>query len=704
MIELFFRHAADLWFWLLTGLALLSMGWGFFAVLRQYRFARWLLGVRTMLILIGLVLLLQPEFQVRNDRTIDRKWNIFLDNSLSMGYHQKFSLAAVNSGIAGFQRELEKRKIATAVYHFDQDVRPFYTEPMITTDGNSTDLGAVLTNINKLDPQLNTGAVLITDGQPTQGIDPVQLSENANLPIYTIGIGDTIPMVDVAIHSIDVPTVAIKGETLTLKAVVSAIGNLAERLNVILMYKGQPAGSGFITVRGGDAHQDIQFQFEADELGVNEFELVVSSLEEEINIRNNRQRFKITVLKDHYQVALITGRPNFNTGVIKRLLTDSPRLAVTHFVQKLDRVDPPMKQFWETQFDLIIFDNFPIRPLTTQWQRIFARKLASQKSSIAWFVGPDVNNQLAGGLYPFFHLRDYGKVLDEERDSRLYFAEGFSRSPVMAGADYLRIPSESQLPPLMTGIQVEPAVDELQALAYLEGPVSMAVLIAGEKDNLRSLTWTTPDFSKLYYQLTGTAQASFVSNMQTSLTGWLLRTRGTERTFFRLNKDYYQQGEAIKISGYQIRQENTATTGNPYARISRDDQVVGTVELDRDARENRWQGEFYASNAGDYQYEIIRNNGEEAVIQTGDFTVTVGQIELNKVFVNRRALQRIADNSAGEYFPWDERYNLFDLLQAEETILTRRFNIRFHEEYLLLGIIIALLVSEWIIRRRFGLQ
>ncbi len=703
MINIDFAQALDNWFWGLLVVAFIVLILSFRSA-RSHTFARILLVLRLLVFLAAIVLLTQPSLTIRHVQNQPRHWNLYLDNSLSMNYHKNYSLAALNNGINEISQEFDRRNIDFNTFLFTNEVIESEAETGIDCDGVATDLGKVLTHINELDPNLNSGVVIISDGQPTLGIDPVQISENLQIPVFTIGVGDSTPLVDLAIQSIDVPTVAIKGEDLTLTTVISSIGLVQDRINIILLADREPVGSRTLTIYGEGSEQEIRFQFVPGKLGKNSFEIVTSSLEDEINIANNRLKFDVTVLKDRYQVAVITGRPNSNTPVLKQYLKRQSRVMLSHYIQIGNRYRPPLKEFWESKYDLIIFDNFPAEPLSVQWQRIFARKLISQQSSLAWIVGPDVSNETARGLYPFFHVQPHGDVIDSEKAYTWYFTDDFSSTALginMTG----NMPGESQLPPIFPGIQVESDQSGLETYAYQSGPVPLPLLLFGEVEGLRSLVWTSNEFSQIHYKLGGSKYSSSISQMWEGMIEWLLRSSGAEKLYFRLNKSSYQQGEAIVVTGNSaILSNDNPSDAKAFMRVYQNGERISSTELGYDSKNNRWAGELWASKPGNYDYEITVDTGTALNSQTGDFTVTEGQIELNKVFVNNRSLEAVAQNTQAKYFPWNLRFGLFDNLVKEESVSVKKQSIHFDDEYLVLVLLLALLVLEWIIRRRYGLQ
>ena len=90
--------------------------------------------------------------------------------------------------------------------------------------------------------------------------------------------------------------------------------------------------------------------------------------------------FDILILKDKYKVALFTGSPNKNTIVIKNTLNANTRIDLDHYLKTSpNKFSTPIKYFWESAYDLILFENYPIEPLPPNFVRILAKKLFLNK-------------------------------------------------------------------------------------------------------------------------------------------------------------------------------------------------------------------------------------------------------------------------------------------------------------------------------------
>ena len=160
-------------------------------------------------------------------------WNFYVDNSVSIGYHPALSLQTIKSEFSQLLINLNKQDIAPYLFSFSESVSELESVQSWDGKGSSTNLGSVTSHIIS-NQGILAGAIIITDGQINQGLDPTQLIQNVEVPVYTLGIGEFTPLVDLSIQSIDAPTVGIKGEDVTINVIINSTGDTKERVNVIL--------------------------------------------------------------------------------------------------------------------------------------------------------------------------------------------------------------------------------------------------------------------------------------------------------------------------------------------------------------------------------------------------------------------------------------------------------------------------------------
>ncbi|NOZ76062.1 MAG: hypothetical protein GXO90_11945 [FCB group bacterium] len=691
-------HGTDFWFWMILVLVSGALIWGFRKGRRMPWFS-WLLTLRILIFGSLLIGLFQPRIRTRQISITPLKWNIYVDNSISMGYHQNPSLVSLRNGVQDLLHTWEKTT-SIDIYQFSRDVKQIDT-PGLEADGSATDLGKVLRHIRSESNEL-AGAIIITDGQITQGEDPADLVRDLSIPVFTLGVGDSSTMVDVAIKSIDVPTVAVKGEPVDAGVILSNTGTGENRLNVSLYSRTKMLGSRFVSLSGGGAQTQVKFRFTPEAIGPSTYRVQVSTLPDEVNIENNRQSFDITVLKDRYNVAVITGSPGFNTGVIKALLTELPRVHLDHYVQIGNEFRPPLKSFWETPYELIVFENFPTEPLPRTWQRILARKIVAQHSSLAWFGGPDMDQEAARGLYPFFYIQSMGDVLEESSDYALSFTDWIQSLSFLASfSKQVDLRTAVNFPPVHPGLQIEGTRNDQWVLAELASTLSIPALLIGEKEALRYAVWTPRDLAALHYKLIGSPDQAIVDGFIQKIFSWLMKTSGDNDMYFRLNKTSFQQGELISVMGNRI------APAGPDARalvhISKDGVVINTAEMEYQAEKDRWEGELYAPSPGRYFYEVVFQEGGEESRETGEFRVQESQVELNQVVLNADVLKSISKKTNGTFYLWKNKTKLNDVVEDEQRKEIKHSEWGYMEHPWVWTVIILFFAGEWILRRTLGL-
>jgi len=657
--------------------------------------------LRFSLILILLFSYLSPKINQKIVNNEDLPWAIYLDNSISVGYHQNHSLGTINSGVWSLLKELDSKNISFKKYFFSDSIKVGSASMQIDGTGQMTDMGAVIQHIINSQDRLG-GAVILTDGQITQGAGPRSLLKGVNIPIHTIGLGSTVPLVDISIKSVDVPTVAIKGDEIEATILISSSGTSQERLNVSLYNGNKMIGSRFVTVYGGESISEVRFRFKPENLGNLNYRVQVSSLSDEVNIQNNRQSFKIMILKDEYKIALLTGSPGFNTQVIKTLFSNQPRVKLQHYVTDMNKNNLSLRDFWETPFELIILDNFPTETLPVSWQKIFGKKLIAQKSALFWVVGPNQTSQTSKSIFPFFHVQSPVQIL--EKDERYRWT--FNESAIERLLPELNQEKSGLLlnnfPPIRTGIELESLNSDYNILSNIStGNVVVPVLMLGEKEPFRYGIWTSPDFSSIFYQLKNTDNNLILPDLVSGISRWLMRTEGDKDMYFSLNKKNYQRGEQIFIYGNRIGNTNAYTTGS--VSIIKDNSTIQNTQLRYNTDKERWEGQFWASSPGNYSYEVLIENNGSVSMQSGTFIIEESQVELNRVFLNSDLLKTISDASSGQFVNWESRADITDFMDFKQKTETYFKEIKLLENKYWLIFILLWFTIELAWRRYIGL-
>ena len=689
----------DIWFWFFVIISFIIVVFSF-KFIKNHSELKLLIILRSITFIIITFLLLQPKFSWIHFKNNKLDWNLYVDNSVSISYHPTLSFQTIKTELDQIIFNISKKITFSNLFSFSDEVKKIENTNELDGSGSSTDLGRVLSHI-KLNQDNLAGAIIITDGQNNHGIDPVNLIKNIKVPVFTLGIGESKPSIDLRIESVDAPTVAIKGEKVNINVTVLSFGDLSEKVNVMLFNEKRMIGSKFLNISGQGSRNEARFIFTPINLGENEYIVKVSSLAEEINIDNNQQNFFITILKDRYKVALITGAPGFNTGVIKDYINNYPRVELDHFVRSKNEYSPSLKSFWSTSYQLIIFDNYPIDVLKSKTQKIYSRKITSDKASLLWIIGQNVSKESSQSLTPFFHLDLIIENINSDKKS-WYFTEEIINSNIIQGLLTIHESNFSDIfPPIMTPYKFNSKHDKVNSIAYLESEEVIPVLFMGEVKNIRSIVWTSNDLSTIKYNISNSN--NIFSEIWSKLFSWLLKTGGDKNLYFRLNKDSYQQGEEILITGSSL-QDFIHINNQAFITIINDSIEINSFELRFNPETVRWEGNFWAPKPGNYYYKIVIHDGlTDPMVQNGKFIVEKSQIELNQVSLNSPLLANISNITEAEYYSWQLRSKLVDKITPIESKRKINKSIVLNENKWVMIMLILLLTIEWVFRKRIGL-
>ena len=693
-----FLHQTDYWFWILLLGSVTIIIWYiiFFKPEKEFLILPFLRLFFVVILLIGL---LQPNITQVIQRERERELSVFVDNSMSMGYHKESSLIRLNKDLSSFREKLKNKDIKHSIYHFDNSIYPVINEIPLTATGSTTNIGEIIKSAEHENPETSMGYLMITDGQNTLGIDPKQSVTDVSIPIFSLGVGDKSALVDISIKSVDAPTVAINNEVIEIIGTVESFGDINQRLTVSLYDENKLIGSKYIRVIGGGSQTNIRFGFAPDQLGESLYTMRISSIEDELNIANNQHSFSISILQDQYNVAILTGAPSYNTGVLKKILSKMPRTSVNHFIQNKKEFRPGLKEFWEKKYELIILDNFPVSQMSKSWYSFLKKKIGSHKSSLAWFSGPSTQERYVSTLFSIFGLKDANWIFEDKLTEWTLTSEGekiirsFSMHP-----DFIF--RELEFPPLNPGLQLTHQHSWMYPLASFKNGGNTPVLLTGETNNVRMAVWSPTNLHALHYNLTSTKSKEFSKILLSGLFSWLLRTGGNETLHFRLNKNNYQQGEEIEISG--IRYSESAKGESALFYIIVKDSIVSSTELQFNPLLERWEGSLWASFPGTNEYIVEYKDNSGTYDQKGKFYVEKSQVELNKVYLNEELLKYISGETGGEYYHWANMDSMILQLDPKITIMTETNKTRPFEKWWIVVILISILSLEWGLRRKFG--
>jgi hypothetical protein len=152
------------------------------------------------------------------------------------------------------------------------------------------------------------GIVIISDGAQNAGIEPssaVTTAKEANVPIFTLGIGSTEARRNISLRDLVVPTRAFPGDTLNVTGYVQGTDYAGRVVRAELLRRGadDPAGGSApvatedVVVGADDEVISVSFDIEPDEVGSFIYQLRLITPPDDGNARDNQREAEVDVVE-----------------------------------------------------------------------------------------------------------------------------------------------------------------------------------------------------------------------------------------------------------------------------------------------------------------------------------------------------------------------------------------------------------------------
>lgn len=163
------------------------------------------------------------------------------------------------------------------------------------------------------------------------------------------------------------------------------------------------------------------------------FELNISALKGETNISNNRYSFKSKLKIEKTKIAVISGKLNFNSPFIINNLSAE----YDHFYPNPSNGNLDITNFWFNEYDILILDNFPSKPVSDKWLSLFLKKIYSEETSLIMTSRFDQNFNEIKNFFPIFGLNTKDNIDLQSLDSFTRFSkQSFKSSFIISNELY----------------------------------------------------------------------------------------------------------------------------------------------------------------------------------------------------------------------------------------------------------------------------
>ena len=630
----------------------------------------------------------------------------------------------------------------------------------------ATDIAGALNEVmEQVPPDQLAGVVLVSDGRhnrPGSIEDAARRYGILDAPIAVIASGSEIPPKDAAIVSVKAPDSVYLGDRVRMAAKLKFDGYRGKRAKVTLFSGDEELESREVAIPQDHHREEVRFRHVPDEGGIGEYRIVVSGLEDERFDNNNDWSFKTVVTDARTNVLIIEGAPRWEFRYLRNLFygrdqsvhlqsvllepdrivgqqeAKIPASASRPFGDSKATALPASEEEWR-KFDVIIVGDLEVNALSDEQWEILRLCVTDRAALLVLIAGPrsmphafssEAASQLIpvnyaasrrtyfGGKEKFnFALTNIGKshpitaqVEGRVRNEQVWaeFPELRWRHPITGikdGAEVLLYAENSnkKKPVIRSGDRLNAALAEISNRRAREA--ENALLVTRQTGNGKVAMLLTDRTWRLREGVGDVFHHRFWGQLVRWGAGPNLRS-GTKTARLGTDQLTYTGDDPVSIMA-RLREKNLAPIRDEelVAEIFREGEKVGTVPLNyRDGSNG-----IHQAKAGPYRepgnYEI-RLSGSELNEELATNFRVVGSLsatELAETTLNLPLLENIARLSGGRILE-DGDDNLASLFLSGGETREELRETTLWDRWPLMLLLVILLTTEWVLRRRSGLS
>lgn len=674
--------------------AAVGLGYAFILYRTGYswskRFNQLLFGLRAVVVFFLTLLLLGPVLKLITNQFEKPALVFLVDTSASVGEQlDSVKRIALADQLQQATNVLKDREYETSWIDLNGEVIDQLRFGASTSDLNK----GIQHVINQHEGRNLAGVVLLSDGIYNSGASPVY--STVRVPVYTIGLGDTIARVDVALKNIAFNKVAYQGNKFPVRAQLLQRGFENQELSVSISKNGKVIATKQ-QVAGNRSMLDFDFQLDADEKGLQRFDIVVKPLTGESNTRNNRASIFIEIVEGKKKIVLIAPAPHPDIKALKAVVEKNSNYEFIVHIPGVSEADAALLK--PNAAELYIFHQ--VVDMAGKTTALF-QNLYKSGSSVLLMIGGNTNlRQLAAYEIPIQFEAAGGQwddvtpvVNNNFRD--FGFAENtngiFSRYPPTD------VPFGKFTWPVSANVLLFQRIgsvvtDRPMLMAWPEQNRKISVLI-GEgiwrwRLNEFADTGNTVAFDELFSKL-----IQYLSTLE---------DRRKFRSFPLQNE--FSDAEPVVIESQVYNELFELVYGN-------------TIKLEVRNEKGEVSNYSYITSPGNGRYRIggmkegvyrfsastVVNNKTEVV--TGQFLVQAQNLEVQNLTADFSLLRTVSNQSGGKFYKADQLSQLTtDLSQVKATsrIHTEEtFNQLINLKWVFF-LLLTLISAEWFLRKYLG--
>lgn len=341
--------------WFIPLCLLAGLGYAWFLYQKK---GPWSIGVNRLLfsfrfLLVSMIcfLLLGPLMKLFRNYEEKPALVIALDNSQSVPFGtDSAALKNITARLATLSKELQKEGIEMDVQLLDgsSSIGEMENIPFSNT---TTNLNQMLNQVQSNYENRNlAGVVMISDGIYNVGVDPV--FDEYSFPIYSLGLGDTVPKRDINVKNLIYNKIAYAGNSFPVIVELQSTGYSGKIIKLNLKQGGKTIATKNTVIKSDSEHQEIEFRTSSEKTGMQHYVVEAEPVSGEFTRKNNVSHAYIDIIEARERVLVVAPAPHPDIKALRSAIEQKENY---EFILHI----PGINELKQNKYDLVIFHQMP---------------------------------------------------------------------------------------------------------------------------------------------------------------------------------------------------------------------------------------------------------------------------------------------------------------------------------------------------------
>jgi uncharacterized membrane protein len=699
-----------------------------------------LTGLRALTLILLIAILLRPVVMVPPAAAKNSVLPVLVDVSRSMRLTDAEDGAARLDRAKAIVRDLQERlssEYRLELLSFGESLAAAPDVERLAPTARRSDLsGAIADLAERYKATRVAGVIVLSDGGDTAPQE-ADTGRSMNAPVITVGIGNTTLTKDREVANLTAGEPLLPGASIDLSVSATSAGFGTEPVELRISANGRPVDTRRVTpsADGAPIHAVFTVSPEPDVPTV--YTVEIPSAADELAPENNSRSVLVPPQTGRRRILLLEGAPGYEHTFLKRALGQDPGLDVDAVVRKGQnddgrdtfyvQADPsrmaalssgyPSKRSELFAYDAVIFGNIEADFFTREQLALTSEFIAERGGGLLVLGARSFDRQgLAGTALEHALPIDLtsrratitlatAQVTAHEPNAPALTVDGLLHPATRLAV----LPEENrqkwaQLPSLASVAQVGGARPGAQvlAVALTAGGNPQPLIAAQRYGQGRSMVFAGE--ASWRWRMMRPATDNSYETIWRQLARWI--TAGAQGPVTIAAMSPTAAGVTDRVS-VLVRDENFRPIANAEVAVQitapNGEQRALTAAL-ANPQEGRYRVASRFDQAGVYRVEAIVSRGS-AKVGMASRPVLVGgvDLEMTQPRLNESVLRRLSLETKGRYVAAEDAAELPSLLRESRVDAgTPEQRDLWHNGWSLLTLI-ALLASEWVVRRRVGL-